>query len=52
MSKVSVCIPIYNVEQYIGRCIEYVISETLAQIMKRISSSYVYYYNHKYGRIN
>ena len=26
-------------------------SETLAQIMKRISSSYVYYYNHKYGRI-
>ena len=25
--------------------------ETLAQIMKRISSSYVYYYNHKYGRI-
>lgn len=26
-------------------------SETLAQIMKRISSTYVYYYNHKYGRI-
>ena len=26
-------------------------SETLTQIMKRISSSYVYYYNHKYGRI-
>ena len=26
-------------------------SELLAQIMKRISSSYVYYYNHKYGRI-
>ena len=25
-------------------------SETLAQIMKRISSTYVYYYNHKYGR--
>lgn len=25
--------------------------ETLAQIMKRISSSYVYYYNHRYGRI-
>ena len=25
--------------------------ETLAQSMKRISSSYVYYYNHKYGRI-
>ena len=27
-------------------------SEPLAQIMKRISSSYVYYYNHKYGRIS
>ena len=26
-------------------------SETLAQIMKRISSSCVYYYNQKYGRI-
>ena len=26
-------------------------SETLDQIMKRIFSSYVYYYNHKYGRI-
>ena len=25
-------------------------TETLAQIMKRISSTYVYYYNHKYGR--
>ena len=25
-------------------------SEPLAQIMKRISSTYVYYYNHKYGR--
>ena len=27
------------------------LGEPLAQIMKRISSSYVYYYNHKYGRI-
>lgn len=27
------------------------LGEPLAQTMKRISSSYVYYYNHKYGRI-
>ena len=32
MPKVSVCIPIYNVEQYIGRCIESVISQKLKDI--------------------
>lgn len=32
MPKVSVCIPIYNVEQYIGRCIESVISQSLKEI--------------------
>ena len=32
MPKVSVCIPIYNVEQYIGRCIESVISQNLKDI--------------------
>lgn len=32
MPKVSVCIPVYNVEQYIGRCIESVISQSLKDI--------------------
>lgn len=32
MPKVSVCIPVYNVEQYIGRCVESVISQSLKDI--------------------
>lgn len=32
MPKVSVCIPVYNVEQYIGRCIESVISQKFKDI--------------------
>lgn len=32
MPKVSVCIPVYNVEQYIGRCLESVLSQSLKDI--------------------
>lgn len=32
MAKVSVCIPAYNVEQYIGRCLESVLSQSLKDI--------------------
>lgn len=32
MPKVSVCIPVYNVEQYISRCIESVLSQSLKDI--------------------
>lgn len=32
MPKVSVCIPVYNVEQYIGRCIESVQSQSLKDV--------------------
>lgn len=32
MPKVSVCIPVYNVEQYIGSCIESVISQSIKDI--------------------
>lgn len=32
MPKVSICVPVYNVEQYIGRCIESLQSQTLKDI--------------------
>lgn len=32
MPKVSICVPVYNVEQYISRCIESVISQSLKDI--------------------
>lgn len=32
MSKVSICVPVYNVEQYIGRCIESIQNQTLTDI--------------------
>lgn len=32
MPKISVCIPVYNVEQYIGRCMESVLSQSLKDI--------------------
>lgn len=32
MPKVSVCIPIYNVEKYIGRCIESIQNQTLTDV--------------------
>lgn len=32
MSKVSVCIPVYNVEQYIGRCLESILRQSLKDI--------------------
>ncbi len=32
MPKVSVCVPIYNVEQYVGRCIESIQSQSLEDI--------------------
>lgn len=32
MPKVSVCVPVYNVEQYIGRCIEFIQNQTLSDI--------------------
>jgi len=32
MPKVTVCVPVYNVEQYIGRCIESILNQTLQDI--------------------
>lgn len=32
MPKVSICVPVYNVEQYIGRCIESIQNQTLSDI--------------------
>lgn len=32
MPKISVCVPVYNVEQYIGRCIESIQHQTLKDI--------------------
>lgn len=32
MPKVSICVPIYNVEQYIGRCIESIQNQTFSDI--------------------
>lgn len=32
MPKVTICIPVYNVEQYIGRCLESVLSQSLQDI--------------------
>lgn len=32
MPKISVCVPVYNVEQYIGRCIESVLSQSFKDI--------------------
>lgn len=32
MPKVSICVPVYNVEQYIGRCIESLQNQTLKDI--------------------
>lgn len=32
MPKVSVCIPVYNVEQYIGRCLESILHQSLTDI--------------------
>lgn len=32
MPKVSICVPVYNVEQYIGRCIESIQNQTMLDI--------------------
>lgn len=32
MAKVSICVPVYNVEQFIGRCIESILKQTLSDI--------------------
>ena len=32
MPKVSVCVPVYNVEQYIGRCLDSLLNQTLQDI--------------------
>ena len=35
MPKVSVCVPVYNVEQYIGRCIDSILSQSLKDLELR-----------------
>lgn len=32
MTKVSICVPVYNVEQYIGRCLDSLVSQTFKDI--------------------
>lgn len=32
MPKISICVPVYNVELYIGRCLESIQSQSLSDI--------------------